>query len=83
MTDLLSEDLFKTKKELLLEWMKKQHYFSSHEVIRNGLDNFYIRSDRTKRDFLEQGIIRKLPEKEKHFRGFRGKDAWYEYVGVS
>ena len=73
-------DLFKTKQEQLLDYMRQKHYFATHDIIKWASQNFYNRADRTKRNFLEQGIIRKLPEQEKIFRGFNSKDAWYEVV---
>lgn len=66
-----------TKKAELLDWMFKKRYFSTHEVVAWGLQNKYIRADRTKRDFLEQGLIRKIDDKEKKIRGFKCKDGVY------
>ena len=73
-------DLYLTKEEQLLNWMKARKYFASHEVVAFGLSIFYIRSDRTKRDFLKQHIIKKLTEGEKMFIGYKCKDAVYEYI---
>ncbi len=73
-------DLFLTKEQQLKNWMRFKKYFTSHEVMRWGLDNMYIRSDRTKRDFMEKGIIRKLTDSEKNFCNYNGKDAMYAYV---
>ena len=74
-------DMFLTKEEQLINWMRQKKYFASHEVIQFGLSIFYIRSDRTKRNFLEKGFIKKLTDGEKAFIGYTCKDAVYEYVG--
>ena len=74
-------DMFLTKEEQLINWMRQKKYFASHEVIQFGLSIFYIRSDRTKRNFLEKGLIKKLTEGEKAFIGYKCKDACYQYVG--
>ena len=71
-------DLFLSKRQQLLDWMKAKHTFSTHEVIAWGCQNYSNRSDRTKRDFLKQGLIRKLSDSEKGFRGFKCKDAVYD-----
>jgi len=75
------EDLFLNKEQLLAEWMRLKQYFASHDVIEYGLKIFYIRSDRTKRDFLKQGLIRKLTDFEKQSRGYNCKDSVYRWVG--
>lgn len=66
------------KKIELLVWMKNKKIFASHEVVKWGTENFYIRADRTKRDFLEQGLIARLPEWRKELYGYKCKDAVYE-----
>lgn len=71
-------DLFKTKEQQLLDWMKQKGFFASHEVVKWGLDNYYLRADRTKRDLMERGIIKKLSPQEKAFRGFKCKDSVYQ-----
>ena len=75
----MTQDLFLTKEQQLKKWMQFKKYFTSHEVIRWGLDNMYIRSDRTKRDFMKLGIIRKLSDSEKDFCNYTGKDAMYVF----
>ena len=71
-----------TKKEQLLDWMRRMKTFASHQVMRWGLDYFYLRADRTKRDFIKQGLIRKLTKEEKRIKGIKSKEAYYEYVQV-
>ena len=75
-------DLFITKQDALLGWMKQNVYFSSVQLTQYGLDNYYLRAPRTARALAEQGIIRRIPDDEAMFRGLnkRGKKhiAWYE-----
>jgi hypothetical protein len=61
----------------LLKWMRQKKIFSTHEVMQCGLDMFYARADRTKRDFMKQGLIRKLSDWEKEMRNLKSKDAYY------
>jgi hypothetical protein len=74
-------DLFLTKKEMLENWMRQKGFFATHEVIEWGTRNYYNRSAQTKGDMRISGIIRKLDDGEKAFRGFKCKDEVYEYVG--
>lgn len=73
----------RSKKELLWDWMVLKRTFTTHEVIRWGSEHFYDRADRTKRDLLERGLIRKLTEEEKERRGFKCKDAVYTSVVIT
>ena len=52
--------------------------FATHEVVAWGTENFYIRSDRSKRDFLSTGLITKLSNWQKEVRGWTCKDSVYE-----
>lgn len=49
-----------SKKKDLAKWMYFTRVFKTHEVIKWGMDNFYNSSDRTKRLFLESGLIKKI-----------------------
>ena len=70
-----------TKKDELLNWMQFKKVFASHDVVKWSLDNFHLRADRDKRDFMKEGYIRKLSEFEKTMSGYTCKDAVYEWVG--
>ena len=82
-------DLFDrgSKKEQLVRWMRVRHYFSTADVVRWGVDNFYLRAKRTVRDIATEVDInnpprvRKLSKDECLFRGFKGRMGWYEYTG--
>jgi len=67
-----------TKQRELLLWMRNIKIFASHKVLRWGVDNFYNRAGRTKRNFLEQGLIRRLSDFEKECKDLNCKDACYE-----
>lgn len=68
-----------SKERELYLWMRSKGIFASHDVIRWGVEHFYLRADRTKRDFLKDGVIRKLTDQEKAFNGFTCKDAVYHF----
>ena len=72
-----------TKKAELQKWMKDIGIFATHEVIRWGTEHCLNRSDRDKRDFQREGLIRKLTDEEKEQRGYEGKDALYQWQGES
>jgi hypothetical protein len=69
------------KKLELLKWMKRKEVFATHEVVEWGMRNYYLRADRTKRDFQEQGLIRKLGRLEKECKGYTCKDDVYKAKG--
>ena len=76
------KDLFKSKTEQLKDFMRNKEYFASHDIFKWGSDNFYNSADRAKRHFQEQGLIKKLDDNEKIFRGFRCKDDVYRWVNA-
>lgn len=73
-------DLFLSKEKQLLKWCKQKKTFSKAEVIAFGTKNYYLRADRTIRDFVRQGIVRKLAKDECIQRNLKGKMAWYEFI---
>jgi len=74
-------DLFRTKEEALLKFCKNKGYFSKADIMDYGLKNYYLRADRTVRNLVQQGRIRKLPKQECIFRGMNGKMGWYAWIG--
>ncbi len=76
------KDSFLSKEEQLLMWCRQKKIFSKAEVITYGTDAYYLRADRTIRDFVQQGIARKLGKAECIQRNLKGKMAWYEFVKV-
>ena len=79
----MPNDLFITKEQGLKAWMKLRGYFSSVDLARYALDNYYLRAGRTARNLAEQGIIRRIPDDEAMFRGLaksgNKRIAWWEY----
>ncbi len=73
-------DLFLSKEKQLLRWCKQKRIFSKAEVIAFGTKNYYLRADRTIRDFVRQGIVRKIGKDECIQRNLKGKMAWYEFI---
>lgn len=80
MVDVGQGDLFLSKEKQLLKWCRQKGIFSKAEVISFGINNYYLRADRTIRDFVQQGIVRKLDKSECIRRNLKGKMAWYEFV---
>jgi len=71
-----------TKAEQLKNWMKKKKIFSTSDVIKKGLEIYSVRADRTKRDFMELGLIRALTPKELKRRKLEGKrEKYYKWEG--
>ena len=73
-------DLFLSKQKQLLRWCKQKRIFSKADVIAYGTKNYYLRADRTIRDFVQQGIVRKLCKDECMQRNLKGNMAWYEFI---
>ena len=73
-------DLFLSKEKQLLKWCKQKRIFSKAEVIAFGTKNYYLRADRTIRDFVRQGIVRKISKDECIQHNLKGKMAWYEFI---
>ena len=73
-------DLFLSKEKQLLRWCRQKRIFSKAEVIAYGTKNYYLRADRTVRDFVQRGILRKLGKSECMQRNLKGNMAWYEFV---
>lgn len=61
-------DLFKSKKDLLLDFIKGKHYCYTHEVIAWGLQHYCNGADRLARKLAEEGQIRRVSESDKLFR---------------
>lgn len=77
------QDLYKSKKEQLLDFIRQKGYFTSHDVNYFGATHFYDSATRRIREWTEEGIIRRLPEDEKIFRGFKTKCGVYEIINKS
>jgi len=74
-------DLYTTKKDQLINFLKDKHYFSTANAAEWGVKNFYLRAKRTVQDLVVEGTIRKLSKDECLMRNFKSKQGWYEYVG--
>ena len=73
-------DKFLSKEELLLRWCRQKKIFSKAEVISYGAKNYYLRAERTIRDFVSQDIVRRISKEECVRRNLKGNMAWYEAV---
>ena len=70
------------KRKELLAWCRQKGIFSKADVIAYESSNYYLRADRTIRDCVREGIIRKLDKDECVKRNLKGNMAWYECVKV-
>lgn len=73
MGDEMTPDFFpdkRSKEKKLEEWCKNRKFFSKVDVLRYGLDNFYIRSDRTIREMVREGKVMRIfsPTKTAQYR---------------
>jgi len=68
------------KRKELLAWCKQKRVFSKADIIAYESRNYYLRADRTIRDFVQKGIVRKLDKDECVQRNLKGNMAWYEFV---
>lgn len=68
------------KSRELLAWCKQKKVFSKADIIAYESRNYYLRADRTIRDFVQRGIVRKLGKDECIQRNLKGNMAWYEFV---
>lgn len=73
-----------TKEQELLEWCREKKLFSYVDVISWKESGYYIRAERTIRDFVSQGYLRRLPHQESILRGLikkgRAALAWFEII---
>ena len=77
----MTEDMFETKEHKLERYCRSKGFFSKADLMRYGLDYFYLRAWRTVCSWVTEGKARKLPADECIFRGLTGKMAWYEWLG--
>ncbi len=80
METIENPDKFLSKEEQLLRWCRQRGIFSKAEAIAYGTQNYYLRAERTIRDFVLQGIVRKIGKDECVRRNLKGNMAWYEVV---
>ena len=73
----MTNDMFKSKSDQLLDFCK-QGVVSKSAIMRWGYENYYISADRIVRKFVEKGLMRRIPKEECLFKGFIGKQAYYE-----
>ena len=73
-------DLFKSKKDLLLDYIKAKHYCRTSEVIKFGSDHFDNRADRNARLLAEEGRIKRVSDEEKVFRFQNTKEDVWEFI---
>ena len=77
----MPQDLFvtKSKKEMLLDYIKSIHYARTSQIIAWGVRNFCNRADRNARQLATEGRIKRISDEEKIFRFNTKEDIW-EFV---
>jgi len=73
-------DKILSKEEQLLRWCRQKMIFSKAEAISFGTKSYYLRAERTIRDFVLQGMLRKIGKDECIRRNLKGNMSWYEVV---
>lgn len=75
-----------TKEEELLSWCQEKKLFSYVDVMGWKPDHYYLRADRTIRDFVKEGKLRRLPLEECVLKGLvkvgRAPIAYFEFVSM-
>ena len=73
-----------SKEFKLLQWCLGKKLFNYVDIRNYSLENFYLRADRTIRDFVTEGKIRRIPKEEAVLRGLlkvgRAPLAWFETI---
>jgi hypothetical protein len=68
------------KEKELLKWCGKKKVFSKADIIAYETKSYYLRADRTIRDFVREGLVRRIEKAECVKRNLKGNMAWYEYI---
>ena len=66
------------KIDLLLHFCKWKRVFSKADVIEWGRVNYYLSAERRVREFVDEGLFRKIDQAECVMRGLTGNMAYYE-----
>lgn len=73
-----------TKENELYAWCREKRLFSYVDVLNWKPGHYYLRADRTIRDFVKEGILRRIPDAEAVLRGLRQNGraalAWFEII---
>lgn len=69
-----------SKKDDLKNWMRETKVFATHDVIAFGSQNYDNRADRSKRDFMRAGLIRRLSDAEVKAMGIDTVEGWYKWT---
>lgn len=69
-----------SKRKKLLKWCKQKKIFSKAEVTLYSTKNYYLRAERTIRDFVQQSLVRRMDKDECKKRNLKGRMAWYEFL---
>lgn len=55
----------KSKKALLLDWIRREGVVSSADIARYGVNNFYTSAMRRAREYAEKGILERFSKPRK------------------
>ena len=76
----LVTDMFKSKKEQIVDFIKQRHYARTSDVIKFGLSIYTNRGDRYARDLAEEGRIKRLDEWNKKMLFKDTREEIWEWV---
>lgn len=80
----MTQDLFitekKSKKDLLLDYIKSIHYARTSQIIAWGVRNYCNRADRNARQLATEGRIKRISDEEKIFRFQDTREDIYEFI---
>lgn len=76
--------MIKNKEEELLDWCLEKRLFNYIDIKNYSMNNFYLRAERTIRDFVTEGKIKRISDDEAVLRGLRKPGraciAWFEII---
>ena len=85
---MIQTDFFMSSSDKFWQWCKRKQLFSSIDIARYGLANYYLRANRTIRQWCEgeHPKLRRLDKSEKLFRGLvkdgNANIGWYEVLNA-
>ena len=68
-----------TKESLLERWCIDRQLFSKADLMLYGCENYYLRAWRTVCDWVTEGRVKRLSEKECEARNLTTSMAWYQW----
>ena len=74
------QDLFLSKKEQILNFIRQHHWCRTSDVIKFGLSIYTNRGDRYARDLATEGRIRRLDDWNKQMQFGKTREDVWEFI---